>query len=254
MSAAAGNQRPVYDRIGAGYVAGRREDPRIARRIWEALGDARTVVNVGAGTGSYEPTDRQVVAVEPSEVMLAQRPTRAAPTVCASAEALPFADGEFDAALAVLSVHHWTDKRTGLAEMRRVARGPVVVFGRVADVSPWWWLYEYFPATAAVVAARETPLGEFEAVLGPVEQIAVPIPADCADGFEAAYWQRPEAILEPDVWRAMSALALIPEADRVEGMRHLRSDLDSGRWEHRWSDLLDIDELDLGYRVLIAHG
>ncbi len=197
-------------------MAGRREDPRIAEWIWTGLGDARSVVNVGAGAGSYEPPDRRVVAVEPSEVMLAQRSPGAAPAVKASAEALPFGDAEFDAAMAVLSVHHWTDKRVGLAEMRRVARGPVVVFGRVAEASPWWWLYEYFPDSARLVAGRETSLGEFEAILGPVEQIPVPIPADCVDGFEAAYWQRPAAILDPEVWRAMSALALIPDAEREE--------------------------------------
>ena len=247
-----GHSAPVYDRIGKGYLAGRREDPRIARWIWEGLGDARAVVNVGAGTGSYEPTDRRVVAVEPSSVMLAQRPASAGPAVQASAEALPFPDDEFDAAMAVLSVHHWADKRKGLAEMRRVARGPVVVFGRLAETSPWWWLYDYFPATARLVAARETPLREFEAVLGPVEQIPVPIPADCVDGFEAAHWQRPGAILDPEVWRATSALALISEADRAAGMRRLRTDLASGKWERRWSGLLEVDELDLGYRVLIA--
>jgi hypothetical protein len=104
------------------------------------------------------------------------------------------------------------------------------------------------------VAARETPLCEFEAVLGPVDQISVPIPADCVDGFKAAYWRRPGAILDPHVCRAMSALALIPEPERVDGMRRLRSHLDSGEWEHRWSGLLDIDELDLGYRMLVAHG
>jgi SAM-dependent methyltransferase len=249
-----GHQSPVYDRIGGGYVAGRREDPRIARLIWEALGDARAVLNVGAGTGSYEPTDRRVVAVEPSAVMLAQRPASAAPAVKASAEALPFADDEFDAAMAVLSVHHWTDRRRGLKEMRRVARGPVVLCVRVAEASPWCWLYDYFPATAELVAGRETLLGDYEAVLGPVEQRRVPIPGDCVDGFEAAYWKRPGAILDPEVWRAMSALALIPEPERAEGMRRLRADLESGEWEHRWSGLLELDELDLGYAVLVAHG
>jgi SAM-dependent methyltransferase len=245
---------PVYDRIGGGYVAGRREDPRIARSIWAALGGARSVVNVGAGSGSYEPRDRRVVAVEPSEVMLAQRPASAAPAVKAPAEALPFGDDEFDAAMAVLSVHHWSDKGTGLAEMRRVARGPVVLFGRVAEVSPWWWLYDYFPAGARLVRGRETSLREYEAILGPVELIPVPIPADCVDGFEAAYWQRPAALLDPEVWRAMSALALIPEADRVDGMRRLRADVEGGAWEDRWSRLLEVEQLDLGYRVVIAHG
>lgn len=249
----AGPQTPVYDRIGGGYTAGRREDPRIAQRIWAALGDALTVVNVGAGTGSYEPTERRVVAVEPSGVMLSQRPSGAARAVQASAEALPFADDEFDAAMAVLSVHHWTDKRKGLAEMRRVARGSVVVFTRVSEASGWWWLYDYFPATARLVAGRETTLREFEAVLGAVDETPVPIPADCVDGFEAAYWRRPGAILDPQVWPAMSALALIRDSERARGMRRLRADLDSGEWERRWSGLLKQDELDLGYLVLRAH-
>ncbi|MGH2850443.1 MAG: class I SAM-dependent methyltransferase, partial [Solirubrobacteraceae bacterium] len=172
----------IYDRIGGGYVTRRRPDPRLACWIWAALGDARSVVNVGAGAGSYEPPDRCVVAVEPSAVMLAQRPADAAPAVRASAEALPFDDDSFDAAMAVLSVHHWSDRARGLSEMRRVATGPVVVFGRVAEASPWWWLYEYFPATARLVAAREAAVSEFEAILGPMEQIPVPIPADCVDG------------------------------------------------------------------------
>lgn len=186
--------------------------------------------------------------------MLAQRPASAAPAVKASAEALPFAENEFDAAMAVLSVHHWTDKHKGLAEMRRVASGPVVMFGRVAEASPSWWLYEYFPATAQLVAERETALREFVAVLGPVEQIPVPIPADCVDGFEAAYWRRPGAILDPEVWRPMSALALIPEPDREDGMRRLHRNVQSGEWERRWSHLLELEELDLGYRMLVSRG
>jgi SAM-dependent methyltransferase len=243
----------VYDRIGGGYSAGRREDPRIALQIQGALGDASSVVNVGSGTGSYEPADRDVIAVEPSAVMLSQRPVGAPPAVRGSAESLPFADDEFDAAMAVLSVHHWADKHRGLAEMRRVARGPVVIFTRVSEVSRWWWLYDYFPATARLVARRETRLTEFEAALGQVEQIPVPIPWDCVDGLEAAYWRRPGAILDPDVWRAMSALALIPDADREEGMRRLTADLKSGEWADRWAGLLEMEELDLGYRVLRAY-
>ncbi len=240
----------VYDRIGTAYRAGRREDPRIAQRIWAALGSARSVVNVGAGTGSYEPRDRRVVAVEPSEVMRANRPAGTPLAVNASAEALPFADGAFDAAMTVLSVHHWSDKRRGLAEMRRVATGPVVIFTRVPEVSPPWWLYDYFPATRRLIAERETPLSEFEAVLGSVELIPVPIPWDCEDGFEAAYWRRPAGVLDPDAWQAMSALALIPDRDRDRGMRRLREDLTSGEWERRCSGLLDEEELDLGYRVV----
>jgi SAM-dependent methyltransferase len=246
-------QTPAYDKIGRHYAAGRREDPRIAERIWAALGNARSVLNVGAGTGSYEPRDRRVVAVEPSAVMLSQRSLDAAPAVQAYAEALPFADDAFDATMAVLTLHHWADKRRGLAEMRRVARGPVVLFIRDPPVPRCWWLHEYFPATARLVADRETRLDDIAAVLGPLEFTAVPIPADCVDGFEAAYWRRPRAILDPEVWRATSALALIPDADRAEGMRRLRADLDSGEWDRRWADLLELDELDLGYCVAAAH-
>jgi len=243
----------VYDRIGGRYRRGRRQDPRIAARIWAALADAAPVLNVGAGTGSYEPADREVVAVEPSEVMLSQRSPGPAVAVRAVAEALPFRDDAFGAAMGVLTVHHWTDRARGLAELRRVARGPVVLFSRDPSVAPSWWLNHYFPATARLEASRETPLGQLAQELGGrIDVIEVPIPADCTDGFNAAYWRRPAAYLDPEVWQPMSALALIPEADRAAGMRRLRADLDSGEWHRRWGHLLTLDELDLGYRVIIA--
>jgi SAM-dependent methyltransferase len=242
----------VYDEIGGGYTAGRHEDPRIARAIWDALGDTASVVNVGAGAGSYEPSDRRVVAVEPSATMLAQRPPGAAPAVQASAEELPFRTDEFDAAMGVLTIHHWTDRRRGLCELRRVARDRIVLFLRDPDVCRWWWLYDYFPATERLVASRETRLDAIAEVLGELEIIAVPVPADCRDGFEAAFWRRPDAYLDPGVVRAMSALALISNADREAGAGALRADLLSGAWQRRWNDLLDRDELDLGYRVVIA--
>jgi SAM-dependent methyltransferase len=245
--------RPVYDRIGDGYAAGRREEPRIAARLIRALGDADSVVNVGAGAGSYEPADRPVVAVEPSAVMAAQRPPGAAPCVRATAEALPFADGTFGAAMAVLSIHHWTDKARGLAEMRRVSRGPVVLFGGCErGLNTSWWLHHYFPATRRLVSARTVPAQRIAEALGPVTVMAVPIPADCADGFEAAYWRRPRAILDPAVWRACSALALIGEGEREAGMARLSADLASGEWRRRYGYLLALDELDLGYRVIVA--
>lgn len=153
----AADQGPVYDRIGCEYRRGRREDPRIASRIWAALGDTQSVVNVGAGSGSYEPRDRRVVAVEPSAVMLSQRAVGAAVAVCATAEALPFRDGAFGAAMGVLTVHHWSDRARGLAEMRRVARGPVALFIRDPQAVPRWWLHHYFPATERLEASRETP-------------------------------------------------------------------------------------------------
>ena len=242
---------PVYDRIGERYATGRRTDPRIAAPIWAALGGARTVLNVGAGSGSYEPPGRRVVAVEPSVIMLAQRPGGTAPAVRAVAEKLPFPDGAFDAAMGVLTMHHWADRDRGLAEMRRAARR-VVLFLCDPRRRPPWWLGHYFPATARLEAARETPVAELARVLGPLEVIPVPIPGDCADGFNGAYWRRPRAILDPAVWGPMSALSLIPPADRAAGMSRLRADLDSGAWERRWGHLLGLAELDLGYSVAVT--
>ncbi len=245
--------QPVYDRIGGQYREGRREEPRIAAAILAALGGASPVVNVGAGAGSYEPRDRPVVAVEPSAVMVGQRPPGAAPAVRARAEALPFGDGTFGAAMAVLTVHHWADRARGLAEMRRVADGPVVLVVRDPRAVPTWWLHHYFPASRRLEARRETPLDQLARLLGlPLEVIPVPVPANCADGFNAAYWRRPRAYLDPRVWRPMSALALIPGADREQGMHRLRADLSNGEWHRRWGHLLALDELDLGYRVVVA--
>jgi SAM-dependent methyltransferase len=185
--------------------------------------------------------------------MLSQRPAGAAPAVRAVAEALPFGDGTFGAAMGVLTVHHWRDRARGLAEMRRVADGPVVLFLRDPRAVPTWWLHHYFPATARLEASRETPLGQIEQMLGRhLEMTPAPIPADCTDGFNAAYWRRPHAYLDPEVWQPMSALALIPDADRAEGMRRLQADLDSGQWRRRWGHLLTLGELDLGYRVVAA--
>ena len=241
----------VYDRIGPGYT-GRREEPRIARGA--GRGDRRRGqrAELGAGSGSYEPRDRPVVAVEPSAVIAGQRPEHAAPAVRAVAEALPFADGSFGAAMAVLSIRRWTDKARGLAEMRRVARGPVVLFGgsdRLLNTT--WWLHDYFPAARRLVAGRNPP-ERISQVLGSVSAIPVPIPADCADGFEAAYWRRPQAILDPAIWRATSALSLISDTERASGMSRLSADLRSGDWERRYGHLLDLGELDLGYRVIVA--
>jgi SAM-dependent methyltransferase len=245
----------VYDRIGGGYARGRGEEPRVAAVVGWALGGAERVLNVGAGTGSYEPRDRAVVAVEPSAVMVAQRPAGAAPAVRAVAEALPFSDGSFDAAMAVLSIHHWADKPRGLAEMRRVARGPVVLFGgNDRSLNTTWWLHDYFPAARRLVEGRTYPPERIAEVLGGVTVIPVPIPADCADGFEAAYWRRPHAILDPAIWRATSALSLISEAERASGMARLSADLDSGGWERRYGHLLALGELDLGYRVIVSAG
>ena len=243
-----------YDAIGRTYTATRATDPRIAARIWDALADARTVVNVGAGTGSYEPLDRDVTAVEPSAVMIAQRPPGAAPAVQASAEALPFEDASFDAAMAVLTLHHWSDLRAGSAELRRVARDRVVVFSwDPTYVGRMWLGPEYFPQYSREDAEGFPSLAEQAAALG-AEAEVVPIPWDCRDGFFSAFWRRPEAYLDPAVRAGISTLAKRSEAELAEGLARLHADLDSGAWARRHADLLERDTLDLGYRLLVGPG
>jgi SAM-dependent methyltransferase len=244
-----------YDRIGRTYTATRGTEPRIAARIWGALGDARTVVNVGAGTGSYEPPDRDVTAVEPSAVMIAQRPPGAAPAVQASAEALPFDDASFDAAMAVLTLHHWSDFRAGCAELRRVARNRVVVFSwDPTFVGRMWLGPEYFPEHMGEDVIGFPSLAEQAAALGDAEAEVVSVPWDCRDGFMSAFWRRPEAYLDPAVRAGISTLAKRSEDELAEGLARLRADLDSGAWARRHAELLERDELDLGYRLLVGSG
>jgi SAM-dependent methyltransferase len=241
-----------YDAIGRTYTATRQTDPRIAARIWAALDGARTVVNVGAGTGSYEPPGREVTAVEPSAVMIAQRPPGAAPAVQASAEALPFADASFDAAMAVLTLHHWDDWRTGCGELRRVARARVVVFSwDPTYVGRMWLGPEYFPGYMEEDVERFPSLAEQAAALDAQVEV-VPVPSDCRDGFFSAFWRRPEAYLDAKVRAGISTLAKRSEAELADGLRRLRADLDSGAWARRHADLLELDELDLGYRLLVG--
>jgi SAM-dependent methyltransferase len=240
-----------YDSIGRSYTVTRQTEPRIAARIWDALGDARTVVNVGAGTGSYEPPDREVTAVEPSAVMIAQRPRGAAPAVQASAEDLPFADDAFDAAMAVLTLHHWSDWRAGCAELRRVARDRVVVFSWDPSYRGRMWLSaEYFP-TMSWQDVSAFPSLEDQAAALDAEVEVVPIPWDCRDGFFSAFWRRPEAYLDPAVRAGISTMAR-REDQLAEGLARLRADLDSGEWARRHGDLLELEEIDLGYRLLVA--
>ncbi len=238
---------PIYDRIGVDYAHLRKPDPRIARLIDEALGSARAVLNVGAGTGNYEPTDRQVTALEPSAEMIAQRPADAAPVVQGHAEALPFADGSFDAAMAVLTVHHWNDQPKGLAEMRRVARDRVAIM-TFDPAHRDFWLYDYFPELIALDQGMMPPLDVYAKWLGPVEIMPVPIPADCTDGFLAAHWQRPEAYLDLRVRQGISTFWKIPNVGPA--MAKLARDLDSGEWHRRYGHLLDLDAIDAGYRLV----
>ena len=240
-----------YDSIGRGYAAFRRPDHRIASAIDAAVGDAVSVVNIGAGTGSYEPSDRTVIAVEPSDVMIRQRPAGTAPCIQGSAEALPLKTASVDAAMAVLSAHHWTDLERGFGKMARVARKRAVLLTWVADAAPFWLTEDYFPEIRAHdreifpnSAALATML---EREIGPVHMTPVLIPHDCTDGLLCAYWRRPESYLSAEVRSAMSSFAQIKAE---AGLARLRADLSSGRWAERNRHLLALDALDLGYRIV----
>lgn len=241
-----------YDEIGRTYTVTRREDPRLAALLHAALADAATVVNVGAGTGSYEPADREVVAVEPSAVMRAQRPAGAAPCVDARAEALPFGDDAFDAAMAILTLHHWDDWRAGCAELLRVASRRVVVLSwDPACVDRFWLSAEYFPQLRERDIADFPSLADQAAALGGARITPFPVPGDCADGFYGAFWRRPEAYLDPAVRAGISTMNG-RDAQLADGLARLRADLESGAWHERHRELLELEELDLGFRLLVG--
>jgi len=242
----------LYDSIGATYSATRRTEPRLAAQLWAAIGDARTVLNVGAGTGSYEPSDRYVLAVEPSAVMRSQRPAKAAPCVAASAEELPFDDQSFDAAMAFSTIHHWPDPIAGLREMRRVARRVVVFTFDTSDPNQFWLTRDYLPEATTLRACRVlASLHELAAAID-ARLDPVPIPWDCEDGFFEAYWRRPEAYLNEHVRRGISVWAAVgPEAEQ-RAVRKLRDDLVSGRWAERNRDLVALGAAELGARLLVA--
>jgi SAM-dependent methyltransferase len=242
----------LYDTLGATYTVTRRTDPRIAAQIWAALGDGRTVLNVGAGTGSYEPAGRHVVAVEPSALMRSQRRPDAAPCLAASAEHLPFADQSFDAAMAVCTIHHWQDPRAGLREMRRVARRVVVFAFDTSDPDLFWLTRDYLPEVAGLRSCRVlTELDELAGAIG-AQMEPVLIPWDCADGFYEAYWRRPAAYLDAQVRRGISIWDHVGADAEQRAVHHLQTDLATGRWAERNRDLLDRDAAELGVRLLIA--
>jgi len=244
------NDAPLYDEIGVGYMTTRQADPTIEGMVHDALGDARRVVNVGAGTGSYEPHDREVVAVEPSEVMIAQRPAGAAPVVRAVAEELPFEDDSFDAAMAVITDHHWSDRARGLRELRRVARSRAVLLTYDPSFADRFWLVrDYLPGFKGLPGMT---IDDVAAHLGAQTVLPVPIPADCRDGFLPAFWARPHAYLDPRVRAGISVFARLEPAEVEAAMACLRADLDSGAWNERNAELAGLDELDLGFRLLIA--
>lgn len=245
--------RNPYEVLGRNYAAHRRPDPRIAALIDSALGSARTVLNVGAGAGAYEPVDRQVTAAEPARVMIAQRRPDAAPVVRAFSERLPFADRSFDAGMAILTVHHWTNVVAGLAELRRVSRRQIILTWDKTVMARYWLVAEYLPEAAdheVSLPDCATIAEEFERTGAAVTTIVVPVPTDCTDGFLAAYWRSPDAYLDPEVRQAISGIAGLDQQSVQSAIARLAADLESGRWNDRHQDLLGRDSLDAGYRLL----
>jgi SAM-dependent methyltransferase len=237
--------------IGVDYASRRREEPAWARAIAAALGDAASVVNVGAGTGNYEPRDRCVVGVEPSETMLAQRPSGAAPAVRAGAEALPFADDTFDAALAVLTVHHWRDPLGGLAELARVAPRQVLVSWDLEATAAFWLCRDYLPEVVAHAATLSTVVDVLD-VLDVRDVRVLPVPRGCVDGVLGAHWSEPSAYLDPTARGAMSGLALLDPGVVDRAIARLARDLADGTWHERNAALLACDEIDAGFRLVVA--
>jgi SAM-dependent methyltransferase len=240
-----------YDRLGRGYSRVRRPDPRIAARIDAALGAARTVLNVGAGTGSYEPEGREVTAVEPSAEMIGQRPPGSAPVVQANAEELPFEDRSFDASMAVLTVHHWADLGAGLAELRRVSRERIVIvtFDPAALVN-LWIPHDYFPEMLALKRRAGATSSQLAERLAGATVEPIPVPRDCTDLFFAALWARPEMLFDEEVLKPMWVWQGIPEEARRSGRERLRADLESGAWEQRYGNLRALPTLDVGLRLV----
>ncbi|HKZ15738.1 MAG TPA: methyltransferase domain-containing protein [Solirubrobacterales bacterium] len=246
-----------YDRIGRGYGAARGEDPLIAAAIERGLGAARTVANVGAGTGSYESADREVTAIEPSAVMIAQRPAGSAPVIQAAAEALPLDDDSVDAAMAIFSDHHWEHRAVGLRELRRVARDRVVMVNAdPALIGDFWLARDYLPGFARIAPQPYREHGywatELRELLGEVEIEPIPVSAECGDGFCGSWWRRPEAYLDESVRAGISVFQVLPEDAVRAALEQLRRDLDDGTWARRNADLLELEEIDLGIRLVVA--
>lgn len=243
----------LYDTVGRTYRATRQADPRVAAQIGQALADSGSVVNIGAGAGSYEPAET-IAAIEPSQIMIDQRPPGAAAAIRAAAEHVPLRDNCTDAALAVLTVHHWADLAAGIAEMRRIARYRLVLLTWDADVigEKFWLLSEYLPEARAADAALAVPLERLTSLLADPVITPVPVPHDCTDGFGAAFWRRPYAYLDPAVRAGMSLFIKTGPSMIEAGLARLAADLQSGRWQREHAGLLELTQLDLGYRLITA--
>ncbi len=244
--------RVDYERHGRTYARHRQGDPRIAARIHAALGDARTVLNVGAGAGSYEPCDRWVLAVEPSETMRSQRPADAVPAIAARAEALPFDDDAVDGAMACVTIHHWEPPEAGLAELRRVARGPVVVFTFELDHLPAWQ-QEFIREGIEKERPRFPSIEDIASVLGGSTRVErIPTPGDCTDGFFEAFWRRPEMLLDPEIRAAQSMWALLEPGEERRIVDRLAAALDAGEWDAAHGHLRARESFDGALRLVIS--
>jgi SAM-dependent methyltransferase len=249
--------RARYDAIGLSYAGTRREDPRLRERIHAALGDARTVVNVGAGAGSYEPRDRHVIAIEPSDVMAAQRPRELTPAIRASAESLPLRDGAVDAAMAILTIHHWdAGREAGVRELRRVARGPVVILTYDPRVSGEMWLARDYVPEVAELDDRIFPLPEEVAgwLGGETRVEPVPVPRDCVDWMLGSFWAHPERVLDADARANTSGFARLAPGVEERVVEAMRRDLETGAWDERYGHLRELDAFDAGLRLVVAEG
>lgn len=244
-----------YQAIGTQYAKFRRPDPRIARMIREALGDARTVLNVGAGAGSYEPTDLDVTPVEPSATMRAQRPSCLPPAVDAVVEHLPFKDDSFDAAMGTFTIHQWSDLTAGCAEVRRVTRGPIAFMTADPEDLHRFWLNDYLPDVLDVEATRYPTVAHLRQLLRePVRVLTVPIPLDCTDGFTEAYYGRPEAFLDANARGVNSSWSFVPDDAIDRFVQHLRDDLASGAWGQKYGHWRTTDVYEGSLRLVIGSG
>jgi SAM-dependent methyltransferase len=226
-----------YGEVGIAYARYRQPDPGIAQQILAAIGDAHTVLNVGAGAGSYEPRDREVIAVEPSATMRAQRPPDLPDAIDAVAEHIPFPDLSFDAAMAISTVHQWPDLPAGIGELVRVTRGPIVVLTSDPAALHRFWLADYLPEIVDIQRKRFPAVDTIASLLGGAEIRDVPIPLTCTDGFEEAYYGRPEMLLDPGARRAISTWSFLSREANTRFMRHLTADLESGAWDRRYGHL-----------------
>lgn len=243
----------VYNKIGMDYAQKRQSDPRLAALIHAQIPGLNSVLNVGAGAGSYEPENKNLIALEPSWRMIGQRPEGAAPCVCAVAEHLPFPDNSFEAGLALLTVHHWANMERGLDELQRVISKRLVIHTwDPAATEHYWLINDYIPELLELDAARFMKIEDLIAKFNTARLITVPIPDDCTDGFLGAYWARPQAYFDPVVKSGISSFQQISQSALDRGLSRLKTDLDNGLWLRRYAELAHKKKIDLGYRLIVV--